>query len=244
MRPVRGQAAGFTLIELLVVIGIIAILAGLLLPALARAKERGRATQCLNNQKQMGFATSMYAQDNDYYPPGRIAGVTQWDLSIAGYAGGKDDPLSPDSRTVLFTCPSAKVNSGGIKLNYSANPNVFKEITATTPPVKADSINRVSDVIMVADGIQYAADGSAHAILWGVNGSGGSPVYWNNGNSSAANAFIPVGVDRDQVFPTADPTGSNLRYRHSDSVQALFLDGHVERVQKGKVRDRHLYTNY
>ncbi len=68
-------SAGFTLIELLVVIGVIGSLAGMLLPALHKARGCARNAGCICNLKQMGYALSLYVDDNDGYIPRRGQGV-------------------------------------------------------------------------------------------------------------------------------------------------------------------------
>lgn len=115
--PTRRRA--FTLIELLVVIAIIAILAAILFPVFARAREQARRTSCLSNMKQLGLALYMYAQDYDETLPMRYVGITdQW-----GYEYTWKDCLYPYIKNLqVFACPSnnaAQQGTGGL---YSVPP--------------------------------------------------------------------------------------------------------------------------
>src|SRR5687768_5264620 len=98
----RRKPNAFTLVELLVVIAVIAILASLLLPALASAKKRARATQCVNNLKQIGTGAQMYAHDND--------NILQLDPLIPGSESWASILFTNVglSQREMFLCPSYK----------------------------------------------------------------------------------------------------------------------------------------
>src|ERR1041384_5867613 len=78
MKAIHCKRSGFTLIELLVVIAIIAILAAILFPVFAQARESARMSSCLSNLKQIGLGTAMYVQDYDERFPNTIAWGRMW----------------------------------------------------------------------------------------------------------------------------------------------------------------------
>ena len=107
--------AGFTLIELLVVIAIIAILAGLLLPTLARAKESGRATTCRSNLKQLAVASALYNSDHQELFPPALRTAT-WEESLRPYYTSSN----------LLQCATAKLTASRLT-NIIANPTRHRD---------------------------------------------------------------------------------------------------------------------
>ena len=98
------QRRGFTLIELLVVIAIIAILAGLLVPALSKAKEKGKSANCQSNLRQLSLAATMFEDDNQVYPIGwQAGGSTIWYKQLQPYLGKSATKAGGG----VFICPSS-----------------------------------------------------------------------------------------------------------------------------------------
>ena len=120
-----GATSAFTLIELLVVISIIAILAALLLPALSRAKEAGRATVCLSNLRQIGIALQVYVGDNNNkLPVMRDKSMTTFTNELPG----PDQVLSNYVGNLnVFKCPSDKWPADKPKLIPAAGPTFFEQ---------------------------------------------------------------------------------------------------------------------
>lgn len=101
--------AAFTLIELLVVVAIIGILAALLLPVVGRIQEKGRATACLSNLRQVGLAVQMYAQDNDNRLPqiydaiiGAMQATNRMDTVLSNHLGSVRVLRCPSERDDLY----------------------------------------------------------------------------------------------------------------------------------------------
>jgi prepilin-type N-terminal cleavage/methylation domain-containing protein/prepilin-type processing-associated H-X9-DG protein len=189
---------GFTLIELLVVIAIIAILAAILFPVFAKAREKARQTSCLSNEKQIGLAVLQYAQDYDeklprYWNligPHVPAGYT---LST-NYTTWADCILSYAKNDQMFQCPSQQFTQA--QMAYTTYPFAyFYNMNSTDGGcglLALGSAANPSNLIMVADG-------------WGTMDYWATPATYSN----------------------LYKTNTTVR-RHNDGSNFVFVDGHAK----------------
>ena len=172
---------GFTLIELLVVIAIIAILAAILFPVFARAREKARQASCQSNLKQILLGAHMYAQDYD-------------ETCVIGYDNGRlwSDLMQPYIKnTQLMVCPSGTYgyNSYGINSQGMFNPRLaqIQQPAQTIYFVDGKRINRATPGFNDRDPNTWGSNGQCHWQVHAPNGGG-----WNGGSCCTDSRRIDV----------------------------------------------------
>jgi prepilin-type N-terminal cleavage/methylation domain-containing protein/prepilin-type processing-associated H-X9-DG protein len=191
---------GFTLIELLVVIAIIAILAAILFPVFARAREKARQSSCQSNLKQLGLGLTMYAQDYDERMSPRYY---RYNPSVAGGPNWCDHLIQPYVKNAQVNlCPSTNSKSYGYNQDYLAGQALA-------------SIASPADTVMICE------------IKKNTTGSYGD-VYCSKPSTIGAPPTQPS-TDEDDAAVSGDTAGW-LRPRgvHNAGSNIAFCDGHVK----------------
>jgi prepilin-type N-terminal cleavage/methylation domain-containing protein len=245
-RPTELCRGGFTLIELLVVIAIIAILASLLLPSLARGKEKGKQAQCMSNLRQIGIGTKMYADENQdvfhHRGGGSIPNHGQWTLNprltawldpwhdLAYWGIAYVNFFGGTKR--IYRCPSAKVvdewreegkrwaHEYWLDSSYGINSYVGQPADPRSPSSKLDGPRKLTSFESPSTTV-FAQD-SAEQRMEGPDDSlglwPGNREILTQWRFGLASLYAPVKMEWEW-------------YRHAKINNTLWLEGHVSSIK-------------
>ncbi len=241
---------GFTLIELLVVIAIIAILAAILFPVFAQAREKARATACLSNTHQMGLASMQYVQDYDETLP-----MLGYDIPNPGGTGTVrfpwSDAIQPYSKDRhVIQCPN-QLNRGDVNgFDFDNHRYAAYAMLVQLDQTNIATIVRPAGTVLIGEVTQLPNGGPWETITAGYKPAAWTPDanFWDdtkfnlndslisNAQSPAECAGLPIFTDGVGYVNWDAPCGpQNFALRHQDGANIVFADGHSKHLNRGQI---------
>ena len=227
-----ARSAGFTLIELLVVIAIIAILASILFPVFARARENARRTSCLSNMKQLGLAVLQYTQDYDErFVPQNIHTTGYSTAPPYSRPRGWADALYPYTKSLqVFQCPSERQGPSEDPMDSVADPGSFSDYAINeriadaggNGAALASQIPRPSLTILLTDSVGATSTATNEGCIVSVD-------------------CAAVNINGKALMPDTGGIAPNIprpsEARHLGGHNVGFVDGHAKWYKNNEAPD-------